>query len=105
LLVWATPNHHFDTSGGFGGSAVGEMGSVGEVGVDILVILSKYEKNKQVVVYYNPINPQESVLETGASEETFVSLVYGGILIFIGVVIPIVFFIFRGSSAESIKFK
>jgi Protein of unknown function (DUF3592) len=68
-------------------------------------ILSKYEKNKQFVVYYNPINPQESVLETGASEETFVSLVYGGILIFIGVVIPLIFFVFRGSSAESIKFK
>jgi hypothetical protein len=68
-------------------------------------VISKYTKNKQVVVYYNPLNPQKSVLETGTSEVTFVSLVLGGILIFIGGSIPILFFIFRKLPTGSMNFK
>jgi TfoX/Sxy family transcriptional regulator of competence genes len=55
----------------------------------------KYPKNKEILVYYNPSNPQKSVLETGTSKVTFFSLVAGGILVFIGTPLPTIFFVFR----------
>jgi Protein of unknown function (DUF3592) len=68
-------------------------------------VISKYPKNKRIVVYYNPLDPQKSVLEAGTSEVTFTLLVLGGILIFIGVSIPILFFIFRKSPTGSMDFE
>jgi Protein of unknown function (DUF3592) len=68
-------------------------------------VIAKYKTNKQVVVYYNPLDPQKSVLEIGTSEVTFVSLVYGGILIFVGTSLPILFFVFRKSPTGSMEFK
>jgi hypothetical protein len=68
-------------------------------------IVSKYPKHKKIVVYYHPSSPQQSVLETGTSEVTFVPLVFGGILIFVGSLLPVIFFIFRNSPTGSIKFE
>jgi hypothetical protein len=68
-------------------------------------VVAKYTKNKQIVVYYNPLDPQKSVLETGTSETTFTLLVFGGILIFIGSAIPLLFFVFRNASTGSMEFK
>jgi hypothetical protein len=68
-------------------------------------VIAKYTKNKKIVVHYNPANLQQSVLETGTSEVTFVLLVFGGILIFVGTALPAIFFVFRKSPIGSMKFK
>jgi Protein of unknown function (DUF3592) len=57
-------------------------------------MVAKYAPNQKVVIYYSPIDPQLSVLETGVSQVFFQRLVYGGILISIGLAIPLIFWVF-----------
>jgi Protein of unknown function (DUF3592) len=57
-------------------------------------MVAKYPPKQQVVIYHHPIDPQLSVLETGVSQVTFTPLVYGGILIAIGLTIPLIFWLF-----------
>jgi hypothetical protein len=40
-------------------------------------MVSKYPAGKQALVYYNPAEPQSSVLEPGISETTWISLIFG----------------------------
>ncbi len=58
-------------------------------------MVARYTPRQKVVIYYNPIDPQLSVLETGVSQVTFIPLVHGGILTSIGFSIPLILWIFR----------
>jgi hypothetical protein len=60
-------------------------------------MVAKYAPRQKVVVYYSPIDPQLSVLETGVSQVTFTPFVYGGILISFSLAIPLIFWIFSKS--------
>jgi Protein of unknown function (DUF3592) len=66
-------------------------------------VISRYPKNKRITVHYDPMNPQRSVLEVGTSEVTFTLIIIGGILIFVGTSLPILFFLFRHSPTGSME--
>ena len=44
----------------------------------------KYSENTKVTIYYNPVNPQDSVLETGVSVRHFFSLVMPSLVLIFG---------------------
>ena len=49
-------------------------------------VVDKYKKGKKVTVYYNPLNVQEAVLETGSTQGTLLSLAVSCIPIIAGIV-------------------
>lgn len=47
-------------------------------------LVRKYPKGKEVMVYHDPENPEESVLEKGVVRETIQMLSFGGIFLIAG---------------------
>ncbi|MGD9639288.1 MAG: DUF3592 domain-containing protein [Alphaproteobacteria bacterium] len=47
-------------------------------------IVNRYPKDKQVVVYFKPDKPEESVLETGIQMQTLFTPILGALFIFVG---------------------
>ncbi len=48
-------------------------------------ILARYPQGSAVSVYYDPANPQESVLETGVNTFAYVVMVIAGILVLVAI--------------------
>jgi len=61
---------------------------------EALKVLHKYRQHHEVPVYYNPKDPNESVLEPGNVDNVYLLLVIGGLLAFMGI------FAFYGRSLE-----
>lgn len=54
---------------------------------DAYKIVGKYPKGKSVAVYYDPVSPEEAVLEPGVFLETKVVWYMGGVFFIIGILI------------------
>ena len=58
-------------------------------------IVADYAIGKTVIVYYDPLEPERSVLEPGASGGSFIALAIGVLFLVIGLVTAVLIVIFR----------
>jgi len=56
-----------------------------------LSVLQRYAQGTKVTVFYDPNDPQNAVLETGVTDQTWTPLIFGGLFILWGT-LPIVWF-------------
>jgi tetratricopeptide (TPR) repeat protein len=61
-------------------------------------VMNKYRHQHGVIVYYDPANPQEAILEPGNIGDIFIPLLVGGLLAFVGLV-----FLFEQSSEFKVR--
>lgn len=60
-------------------------------------IANRYAVGKKVVVYYDPQNPENSILEPGVTGGSYIVLGIGVLFVMIGLIVPPLAFFFRSN--------